>query len=155
MNDAQRWSETPGGKLRRVLGVADTDIAERARELLDQAELRHRSNYGTEPALRQWPWEAGLAAAAAEQFQVTPVNSYALAESWNRQDPLARIGISPEAPSTGFAMRSFGANGQVEYVGDPDAIANMKASFSADAARQVAAAHGESVRLGPLANTVR
>lgn len=154
MNDIQRYSETPGAKLRRVLGVADTDIAVRAREILDQAELEHRSKYGTAPAPRQWPWEAGLAAAAAEQLKVIPVTSYELAESWNAQDPLARIGISPEPASTGFAMRVT-QNGQVQYTGDPAAVEKMKQSFADDARRQVAAAHGESVALGPLANTVK
>jgi hypothetical protein len=154
MNDVRAWHETVGATLRRALGIPETDIAERALELLDQAELRHRSNYGTEPPPRQWAFQAGLAAAAVEQFQVIPTTSYQLAESWNRQDPLARIGITPEPASTGFAMRTT-ANGQVQYTGDPDAIEKMRESFSADAARQAQAAHGESVRLGPLANTVK
>lgn len=155
MNDVQRYSETTGAKLRNVLGIADRDISVRAREILDQAELEHRSRYGTAPPPRQWPWEAGLAAAAAEQFQVTPVTSYELAERWNAQDPLSRIGISPERPSSGFAMRTTMSDGQVVYSGDPAAVEAMKESFAADARRQVEASHRERVALGPLANTVK
>ena len=81
------------------------------------------------------------------------VTSYELAERWNARDPLARIGIAPEPPSTGFAMRTY-VNGIAQYVGDPAAIEAMKASFAADTARQVAASHGSAKALGPLAGTV-
>jgi hypothetical protein len=153
MSDMQAWHETPGAELRRVLGVADPDVAVRAKELLDTAELEHRSKYGTAPD-RQWPWQAATAAAAAEEFKIpAAMSSYEVAARWNAQHPLARMGVEAEEPNTGFAMRVF-VNGQAQYAGDPATVEAMKASFAADAARHVQAAHASRVALGPLYGTV-
>ena len=154
MSDVQAWAETPGAELRRVLGVVDEDVSLRAKELLDGAELEHRSRYGSAPAERQWPWQAAIAAANVEQFQIPPAeSSYTFAERWNAQHPLDRIGVGAEPPSTGFAMRVF-VGGRAQYVGDPQAIEAMKASFAADAAKHMAASQAEQAVLGPLFRTV-
>jgi hypothetical protein len=155
-----RHEETIGGRLRAAAGYpADTAearaaIAARGREILEAAELQHRSLYQTEPPPRQWAHQAAEAAAAAEGFQVQFVSAYQIADEMNRQDPLNRVGIAPEGGSKGFALAVRSGDGTVRYQGDPAAIARLQETVASAQQRQAEAEHMSAQRLGPLGGTV-
>jgi hypothetical protein len=147
--DLKRWSETPGGRLRAALGVADYDVTVRAKQLLEQEEIQHRSLYGTPPPPRQWAHEAAVAAAVAEGAQIPYTDSYELAARMNAQDPLNRVGVAPEGGSTGFAMAVHHGGGTT-YQGDPAAIAQLQATLADAQRRQAAAMANEAHAMGPF-----
>lgn len=119
-----RYAETAGAKVRAMFGIADTDVTVRARQLLDEEEIRHLSVYGTEPAPRVWPHEAGVSAAAAELGN--PWISCTVADFEARArlaDPLYKA-----AGNAGIGRTRTAADGTVEYSGDPEIVARMKAA---------------------------
>jgi hypothetical protein len=90
------YSETPAGMFRAAFGIGDQDVTVRAKELLDAAELEHRSKYGQAPAPRQWPFEAAVAAVAAESGSPwVSVTSAELARRMRLVDPLHPWGVVP------------------------------------------------------------
>jgi hypothetical protein len=92
-----RYSETPGGLVRQAYGVVAEDVTVAAKQLLDTSELERRSQYGSAPAPRRWPFEAAVAALTAESPAAwTVTTSDELAARVRRQNPLARWGVTPE-----------------------------------------------------------
>ena len=152
--DLQAWAKTPGGRLRAALGVADHDVTMRAKALLEQEELQHRSVYGTAPPPRQWAHEAGVAAAIAEGAQIAYMDSYEVAARMNAQDPLNRIGVAPEGGSKGFAM-AVHTTGGTTYQGDPAAIERLQQSLIDAQRRQAAAMANDAAAMGPFYGTVQ
>jgi len=152
--DLRAWTETPGGRLRAALGITDHDVTLRARELLEAEEITRRSIYGTAPPPRQWAYEAGLAAAAAEGQQVAFTSSYAIAEAWNSRDPLNRMGVQAEEGSRGFAMAVRSGDGRITYQGDPAAVERLQQSVADAGRRQAEAARMDRQAMGPFYGTV-
>jgi hypothetical protein len=151
--ELRAWAQTPGGRLRAALGVADHDVTLRAKELLEQEELQHRSLYGTAPPPRQWAHEAAVAAAVAEGQQIPYVDSYEVAARMNAHDPLNRVGVAPEGGSQGFAMAVHSAGGTT-YQGDPAAIERLQATLIDAQRRQAAAMSMDAQAMGPFYGTV-
>jgi hypothetical protein len=95
-----RYSETPAGQFRAAFGIGDQDVTAAAKQLLDTSELEHRSKYGSAPAPRRWPFEAAVAAVAAESGSPwVSVTSAELAARMRLVDPLHPWGVIPDYAS--------------------------------------------------------